>query len=228
MPDWTLEGELRKAARADNLEGALRALQLLSADDELARLVTLGEWVRGGAETFIFRFDVHTRLERVISAIIKAHTPPIGPRSVEESLGEMLKRRQLLAEHGINAPVLYYAGTGIIIEQFVPFSFTEQFSRTTPQAEEALHLATELVAISLVLDECGFAPVDFIEDLRVNHDRTVCAVDFGQDLGPPHVRPNKGENEATAKSWLRRHNVDWPDGVLRTGALALLAERRRP
>src|SRR6266545_926612 len=181
MPDWSLEGELRKAARADNVESALRILNLLPINEQLATLSSGSDWVRGGAETYIFRFDVRTRSGLTIPAIIKAHTPAVGPRSIDESLSELLRRRQLLANGGIRTPSLYYAGNGIVIERYLPFSFVERFAEVPTQSADRFRLSTELVAIAIVLDEHGFAPIEIIGDLRVDESGDVFMIDFGED-----------------------------------------------
>ena len=228
MPDWSLEGELRKAAGADNVESALRALNLLPTNQQLAGITLVADWTRGGAESYIFRFDVRMVSGLTVPAIIKAHTPPIGPQSIEKSLSEMLRRRHLLADAGLRVPSLYYSGNGIIIEQYIPLAFGEYFSQMSPGSTHCLSLATELIVIALVLDECGFAPIDVIGDLRADDNDYVYMIDFGEDLGPPNIQPNHGRNEKRFREWLDQQNLSWPHQTIRKRGLEEIQRRRLP
>jgi hypothetical protein len=225
MSEWSIDTELRQATGSDDTATALRSLAVLSPEEALAKIVTKQDWVRGGAESYIYTFEVVSTTGRTVSLIIKAHTPAPGPTSIEKSLSEMLRRRELLRHSGVRTPTLYYAGRGIVIEQYVPFSWVDRFEERLKDPGKVLKLAIEVVVIAMVLDDCGFAPVDVISDLRVDVNEEVYLVDFGQDLGPAWASPNRGENEKRFWLWLERSSLRWTREEIKEKAVVELRRR---
>ena len=57
---WTLEAELKELAQAQSVAEALLALHLIEDEHEAFEIVTLTDWFRGGAETYLLNFSVVT------------------------------------------------------------------------------------------------------------------------------------------------------------------------
>lgn len=210
MAGWTLETELCKLTRCDSVEGALRELSILGNGERIASL-HYTDWRRGGNETYICPFELATESGARRSLMLKAHVPFPGPRSVPESLDEMIRRRHLLAKHGANTPRLYYAGDGVVIEEFVPYALAERWGGMSSAPETLQSVTVQLFRLAFCLDELGFAPIGVFDDLRLDHSQRVHVIDFGQDLGPPFVRPNRALNEQALLSWLPKECQDFTE-----------------
>lgn len=178
---WTLEGELCELTGADNAEAALRVAGVLADAEQLIDLRAPDGWVRGGAETYIYVFEV-VSARRVQRLILKAYVAPPGTGSLVEGLQALLQRRRLLADHGIAVPALFFTGRAVWIEEFI----SEDLTSALRDKDRQLLLATDVFLIAVALDRLGFAPIAPFADLRAKRSHAVM-IDFGQDLGPPDI-----------------------------------------
>jgi hypothetical protein len=180
---WSLAAELQRVAGVEGVATALHALGLISRSESSYRLVGAdGQWVRGGAESYIFRFQVDEDIA-VKDVMIKACVA-FGPGGrLSEILERWVQRRNLLRANGIATPQLYGYGHGVLIEEYVPHSLGEALCSASSNRKELL---SGLAIYAAALSKLGFAPIGPFEDLR-SRGRDVVVVDFGEDLGPPGV-----------------------------------------
>ncbi len=200
MPSWTLERELKKLTRQTTLGSALVFLELLTNDIEPFSIESDDEWRRGGAETYLYCFSVHRQFS-IQHVIIKAAVPFSLARSLDEVMASWIERRHLLEIEGIKTPRVFFAGSGLIVEEFVKYSVAETIRG--PVADT--HLIDQVVFYAGVLSKLGFAPTDAFTDLRTN-GTIVYAIDFGQDLGPPNVTDVMDDSMYNrVVQWLNQH-----------------------
>ena len=178
---WTLQKELCKLAGKEDISQALCHLKLLKSPNERYSLVGDDDWVRGGAETYIYRFWVkHTDVNREQEFIIKACVAYSPASQLNNVLEEWIKRRNLLENNGISAPKLITFGQGIIIEEFIQLPFLDALKANPDKLDSYLYQLTMFVG---TLNRLNFAPIEPFSDLRSRGDDLV-VVDFGEDLGP--------------------------------------------
>lgn len=195
---WTLEGELRELTGADSAESALRLAGVLTDAEQLSFLRAVSEgWVRGGAETYIYVFDVGSA-HRVQRLILKAYVAPPGTGSLVEGLKTLLQRRQLLAQHGVAVPTLFVKGRAVWVEEFIP----EELTTALRDEGRQVPLVTDLFLVAVALDRLGFAPISPFSDLRAKGSRAVM-IDFGQDIGPPGISIENMSCQDEAFSFLK-------------------------
>jgi len=217
---WSLESELcATAPGANNLEDALRHLGILGTAEMLVRWTMIADWVRGGAETHIYRFAVFTRIERK-DLVLKAITPDPGPVSVENTLSDLVERRALLNAHGIATPPLFYFGRGLVLERWIPESLVETLRVRNEAATRGDGLLAQLAWYAAALDRLGFAPIDAFGDLRVE-EGSLYAIDVGRDLGPPGVALDGRVADKALRNWLSQVCSVTPGAVDDTVALAV-------
>jgi len=184
---WTLEKELCGLAGTGSAVEALVSLGLVDEDSRQPRLEEVHGWIRGGAETFIYRFrvvdDLATR-----DVVLKAVVAFSMAKSLTQLGGEWLERRRLLEQDGIRTPRLYHAGRALIVEEFIPERLSSCLERKPAQA---LQLADQVIQYAAALEKHAFRPVAPFHGLRTNGS-DVFAVDFGQDLGPPGLAARRG------------------------------------
>src|SRR3972149_3432393 len=95
LPSWTLEAELCKIAGVPDIGRALHTLGFLSSPTVSFRLNRTGnEWVRGGAETYLYRFNVAEEDLRPIEAVIKACVAFSPGTTLERILKSWIERRE--------------------------------------------------------------------------------------------------------------------------------------
>jgi hypothetical protein len=184
---WTLEKELCGIIDAASASEALWRLGILKEPSPAPILEEVHGWMRGGAETFIYRFRVlgpgvaHDVLLKAIVAFSTA-------RSLGELGAEWVARRRLLESEGVRTPRLYHAGRALVVEEFIPEALSSDLRR---RAGKATHLTDQVVRYAATLEKHGFCPLAPFHSLRTN-GRDVFAVDFGQDLGPAGVTSRRG------------------------------------
>jgi len=178
---WSLGAELQKVAEVNGIATALHALGLISQPQAAYHLLGgNGKWVRGGAETYIFRFQVDEKGKGLKDVIIKACVAFAPGVSLSDILNQWVQRRSLLRANGVETPHLYKHGHGVLIEEYIPHSLPEALCSATSSREELL---AGLAIYTAALSKLGFAPIGPFHDLRSRgHD--VVAIDFGEDLGP--------------------------------------------
>lgn len=206
---WSLAAELQKVAGVEGVATALHALGLVSRPESSYRLVGGdGQWVRGGAETYIFRFQVDEEGKAVKDVMIKACVPFAPGVDLNEILDHWVQRRNLLRANGVETPHLYGYGHVVLIEEYIPHSLPETLCSATSSRKELL---AGLTIYAAALSKLGFAPVGPFEDLR-SRGRDVVAIDFGEDLGPPRVnnKPRPEMFEMLA-AYVRRLGVNLSD-----------------
>lgn len=179
---WSLEKELCNATRCSKLCEALYVLGLLSNRESRFQIIG-GEWIRGGAETFLNKFELSSQEKSDLTCIIKACATFTPGVDVESVLATWMQRRRILAESGIKTPRLYSSGSGIVIEEFIPYELST-ILKSVPKIQ--YELLADLVTYAATLNRLGFNPVDPFKDLR-SHGTDFVVVDFGADLGPPGI-----------------------------------------
>lgn len=218
MSDWTLENELRKITAKGKIPEALTSLGLIGDADVPYRILVIEGWRRGGSETYLYDFGIQTP-EGFRRYLIKACTPSVIPGSnVEAILSEWLDRRSILSRNGIETPKLFYAGEGIIVEEYIPMLLEEILELSVHRTK----LLRELAKLAAVLDFLCFSPNEPFGDLR-SRGTDLVVVDFGFDLGPSAVLSHEaGHAFSKLLSWLKRRQP-----FLETAELAALEEEYR-
>jgi hypothetical protein len=198
---WTLEKELCGLSGAATAPEALLRLGLLEAPLPAPRLEEVHGWMRGGAETFIYRFRV-LQGEAVRDVLLKAVVGFSTAKSLTEQGDEWVQRRRLLAQDGICTPRLYHAGRAIVVEEFIPEGLS-QFLRSRPG--DITRLFDQVIRYAATLERHGFCPISPFHGLRTD-GVDVFAVDFGQDLGPPGLSGRRGGRRLLREAikWLGR------------------------
>lgn len=206
---WTLEGELQKVAQVDGIAAALHELGLTNRIESTFLLLGGdGEWVRGGAETYIFRFQVDEVGERPKDVIIKACIAYSPAANLGDILQQWIQRRRLLQANGVQTPHLYGYGEGVIIEEYIEHSLSEIIKMASPNRNE---LVRELAIYAAALSKLGFAPIEPFQDLR-SRGSDVVAIDFGEDLGPAHINSQpQSEIFSMLSAYLQKLGIDLND-----------------
>jgi len=195
---WTLESELCGLAETAGVGEALCRLGIVKGAESEPRIEELHGWVRGGAETFIYRFRVAER-DTVHDVMLKAIVAFSTARSLEELGLEWLARRRLLQAEGVWTPQLYYMGRALIIEEFIPEALS---SHLRERRGRNPHLEDQVIHYAAALQKHGFSPLSPFHGLRTD-GRNVFAVDFGQDLGPPKLSARRRGRR------LLREAIEW-------------------
>jgi hypothetical protein len=200
---WTLEKELCGLAETATVGEALCRLGIVEGPSPAPRLEEVHGWMRGGAETFIYRFRVK-RLGAASDVVLKAIVAFSTSRSLSELGEEWVMRRRLLEHEGIRTPQLYHAGRALVVEQYIPEGLS-RFLRSEPA--DTTHLSDQVIRYAAALEKHGFCPLSPFHGLRTN-GTDVFAVDFGQDLGPPGITARPGRR-------LLREAIKWLNGASR-------------
>ena len=206
MTAWTIEAELMRLSKASNPAGAIEILRLAPTISPGEVRLTMGAaWSRGGAETFLCHFQVTSSTGEARSYVLKAVAAYSPGGSIDRILETWVSRRHLLQQAGIISPALYYFGEGVLIEDDIPFSLAE-FSLTN---SNCVNVAVQLVEYAAALESLGFNPIAPFEDLRTD-GRHVIVIDFGEDLGPPHMSTAKRLPSLLeqALTWLSKHGFE--------------------
>ena len=212
--EWKLEKELCQIAGEEALGPALESLNLVADRRERIRLVPGDGWHRGGAETYIFRFSLKTD-SGARDCILKACTPSSIALPIEDLLREWIRRRELLAGGGVETPVLYGVGKGIILEEYIPFEFSEALEMAADSDEREILLRNAAFCV-VVIERLRFDGVSPWRDLRSRGGDAVM-VDFGEDLGPADRTAQVSSTEHTA---LLKQLASWGlDGTGKDGGV---------
>lgn len=155
---------------------------LILPKDEILSYADLTAWARTGGETYSTSFEFATsqgRKQINIKALVTMFP--------EKSLLDWAKRRNILAENGIQVSNWYFTSEATIYEDFYPFTAKEKIKFET------------LLSIGHKLDSLGFATLKFIDDIRADEFGNPYFIDFGFDLGEP-----SSEKSTSAKEYLAR------------------------
>lgn len=181
-PEWSLEDELKTLSGGSSLEEAVKSLALVPSGTMAFAIESLGEWQRAGSETYTYRFRISSGSSFLCDYILKACVVFSSGRSPDVILDDWLGRRALVQAFGIDAPILFGRGQGIILEEYIQQTVKEQISKGWPGGPSAL--VTELSRYAATLAALGFAPIEAFADLRTRY-KDLVMVDFGEDLGSP-------------------------------------------
>jgi hypothetical protein len=192
---WSLENELCQLAHAESLNHALYNLKLIKSIGSTFTLQENGPWVRGSADTYIYKFWVREDGRSEEEYIIKACTAFSLVNNLSEILDEWLRRRQLLSDFGVSTPKLIAHGNGVVIEESIPYQLRDQLkfgvNATPVPVDERL---IDLTLYSAALYSLGFLSIAPFNDVR-SRGKDAVVVDFGQDLGPARGEPVSSKDE---------------------------------
>lgn len=219
---WSIESELCKLAKANSIADALAFFSIIPRGTRDFKLCGGKEWRRGGAETYLYDFSVILEggVERRL--MLKACVPYALQSSVESILAEWIERRSLLKTLHVATPDLYFAGQGVVLEEYIPYSFWEQLGKS--EGTRRLSLLTDLAHYIFVLSKLGFRSIDAFADLRSTGNNLV-TIDFGEDLGPPDQLNPGSIDQYTRKACdaAEAHHI-----TLTPGELAMLSNGGSP
>jgi hypothetical protein len=206
MTEWTLESELRRLAHVDDVESALKALNVARFSDAVTLIRPRGQWERRGAETYAYEFDVELNSTTIVPLILKAFVGMPSGVSLEDTVASMMERREDLSSRGVPTPTLYYWGQGVWLEQRLPLTLSDYFAREGGGGVARQQLCVDVFLIALAVEAGGYLPITIFGDLMTDGQR-VFMVDFGEDLGPPHVGRQDGVQVSLASRWLAELDV---------------------
>lgn len=155
---------------------------IMSDKSDLLAYSDLTPWTRTGGETYstVFEFSTGETTKQIILKAIVNMFP-------EKSLLDWTRRREFLAENGIQISNWYFASDATIYEDFYPFT-----------AKEKVEFET-LLGIGYKLDSLDFTTLKFIDDIRADKDGNPHFIDFGFDLGEP-----SNDKTSSAKKYLAK------------------------
>ncbi|MCI0598400.1 MAG: hypothetical protein L0Y60_02580 [Beijerinckiaceae bacterium] len=177
---WSLEGELCRLANAPGVAIAFAKLGFAADGQKLPRLRTVMDWHRSGAETYSYVFAIldSSKIERKYR--LKACVSFAANTSIEGILQSWILRRSMLAAEHVSVPKLVASGSGLMLEEDIPFPVSEALHSAA--SEKVL---AQLSNVAAAIARLRFAPVNGFADIRSRGDDAVY-VDFGSDLGPPN------------------------------------------
>lgn len=187
--DWSIDRELCGLANRESVADSLASLGLVPTGVDFVIDAT-ESWWRAGEETYAFRFSIATgdvRHHLFLKACV-AYDPLCTLADILES---WIERRRLLSSVGVSTPRLFAYGKGVILEEFVPLELVPLLALAPSLLQDKLLL--ELASFAGKMALCGFCPLDPYSDLR-SRGTDVVVVDFGQDLGAPHVDATASES----------------------------------
>lgn len=149
-------------------------LNLLDVSDG-SKVQIIGEWMRGGAETYVTDFVVE-REKGVKEHLIAKACIKFGPR---EAMEEWLQRRSIMQENGVLFPNLSAVDGAMIIEEYIPFTFKEAYARA--EDDQRTLLRENYLQTYKRIYGAGFTPMS-LHDVR-SHGEDVVVIDVGEDIG---------------------------------------------
>lgn len=179
---WTIERELVQVAGSADIVQACQALQLVQRDEAFDRVAELRPWKRGGAETYLYAFEVYCVGRAPRAAVAKAMvaaTPGIPP---EAQLDRRLSRRSALLDAGCPVPLLYGSGNGLYIEEMLDQDLSSFIVLNVPN----LTLQAAILLVLSGIADAGFRPLSLIPNIMISN-QSAFWVDFGTDLGEPFL-----------------------------------------
>ncbi|MDO8604879.1 MAG: hypothetical protein Q7K40_05820 [bacterium] len=202
--EWSIEEELLKLTNSRTVNEAISVLNLIPVGHDNITVKTYGDWKRGGAETYIFPFCIVSSSGFCRELILKAVVAYSPSRTLDDLLNDRLSRRHLLNDAGVFTPTLFFAGQGVILEQFVQHSLAEQLQKSEINNDK---LIDQVFYYAGVLAKYKFSPTDAFSDLRTD-GQNVFAIDFGEDLGPPSfANPISPQSlYGLAQDWVKKNN----------------------
>jgi len=211
--EWSLKKELCKIANSESINRALYKIGISDDADSKLEIVHSKEWIRSGAETYIYKFTVAFPNQIKKDIILKACVAFSPGKTLESILDQWIKRRSLLSKSGVSTPILYTYGNGIIVEEFINYKLTKILIE---KSESQRSILIQLAQLAGTLKKLNFAPINPFDDL-MSRGNDVVVVDFGQDLGPSNCKTDSSDLlykslikylENKAKSQLTKHLHD--------------------
>lgn len=178
--EWTVEQEICRIAGCSKFSTALRDLGIVSDNVEHYSIRKDQRWVRGGAETYVYKFEIKPKPGTTSVLIMKACVAFSVASSMDSILREWLSRRNILAAAGASVPRLYGYKNVVLIEEFIRYPITQILTNENRGSSSLLLKLAELAGI---YSRLRFVPIDPFADLRSRGDDVV-VIDFGEDLGP--------------------------------------------
>jgi len=216
MNNWSLESEFCKLTDEANIEDALKKLHLLAQDESLSSIDVKNEWIRGGAETYIYSFDLISDKGNINPLILKAYVPSFSAVSIEDGLHNIFKKRRAIEGYGNLSPQLYAFGNGVWIEKRIPFDLKERISILTEDKTTFQNIINQLFLLAFTLDHLGFSSISPFDDLRTD-DVNIFVVDFGQDMGNPEMSSKSNGNLEKLLDWIGKLAIPITTDILERG-----------
>jgi len=132
-------------------------------------------WMRGGAETYVTDFVVE-REQGVKEHLIAKACIKFGPR---EAMEEWLQRRRIMQVNGVIFPSLSAVDGATIIEEYIPYTFKEAYTRA--DEDQRVILRENYLKTFKRIYGAGFTPMS-LHDVR-SHGEDVVVIDVGEDIG---------------------------------------------
>ncbi len=189
-----------KCANLNDIKLALVALGMIDDPVQLDKLVTNKGWHRSGSETYLFEFSVLTVEGHQTKYAMKAFTPPSIAEKLESQFQKITAKRELLASHGMPTPKLYSASNAIWLEEWIPTTIDSTLIELMDNCLELEKFADALIQIAELLDSLQFQPIDIFSGLRCKNNLPVM-IDFGVDLGNPHVSKRDNYVRSSLLNW---------------------------
>ncbi len=176
----------------------------------------LSEWRPGGAETYIYLFELDCG-DGTRKLLLKALVPHPASSTVQEAVNWRSERCELLRAMASPTVKIFATHQGTLLEEYVPHPILESLSAhplgpivppkeslLTGAAEPGWQIAFDVLYLAAVVDHLRFAPLSLFDDLRSDGHRAI-VVDLGQDLGPPLIAEAGDVTRREAEEWLRSH-----------------------
>jgi hypothetical protein len=177
---WSPQNELCQLANVSDLKLALQVLRLTEDIDVDFEIKPKQDWIRSGAETYLYQFDLQFSTGKIEQLVFKACVAWTPGKELDTILQSWVDRRQLLAAYGISTPRLFAHGAGTLLEEYIPHSLMDRLNSRGADCK----LLVDLAHLAGILVYLGFEPIEPFENLRSRGDDVV-VIDFGEDLGPP-------------------------------------------
>lgn len=180
--EWTVEQEICRIAGCSTFSTALRELGILSWNVEQYSIrKDPQKWVRGGAETYVYKFEIEPKPGTTSMLIMKACVAFSVASPMDSILREWISRRNILAAAGASVPRLYGYKNVVLIEEFIRYPIKQVLTNTSRGSCSLLLL--KLAELAGIYSRLRFVPIDPFADLR-SRGEDVVVIDFGEDLGP--------------------------------------------
>jgi hypothetical protein len=176
---WRASEEFADVTGMTGLQDSLVNLGLCDASHRSCELHENGSWYRGGSETYLQRLTIRHHDQSITRLLLKACVAvSLEMNGTAPIMERWIRRRKVLAAHGVATPTLHFAHRSTLCEEWIPHTIGAALNGGHRAA-----LLRDLGRTTGVLTGLGFPSVR-IDDLRSRGDDAV-VVDFGWDLGEP-------------------------------------------
>jgi hypothetical protein len=189
---WTLNSELQKLTGTASVAAALAKIGIIAGTNTSFVIEPERDWYRSGAETYSYVFSVRSadvKTNLILKACV-AFSPVI---TLDEILASWIQKRDLLRNWGVETPMLYAWGFGVVLEEHIPYELCEILKRADEDLQESILI--RLVEAAGCIAASEFAPINTFSDMR-SRGSDVVMIDFGEDLGAAGIcSTNKSKME---------------------------------